>query len=77
MQTTQSPQDSRIRITATTAETAKRWSHDQVSEYIAAHDDDQLDGNDLEAAFLGVMGRKADDEDREAGLWSLICNEVA
>jgi hypothetical protein len=45
--------------------------------YIADHeDDDVMDDVDLEAVFLALHDRPADDHDRETGLWSLCCAAV-
>ena len=47
---------------------------DQARQYVHDHDDqDELDDDDIEAAFRAFYDRPADDEDRIVGLWSLIC----
>jgi hypothetical protein len=40
------------------------------------HDDDELDNDELEAAFRAIYGRAPDDQDREEGLWSHLCAAV-
>ncbi len=51
----------------------------QAAAFVIEHsDDDDLDPADIDAAFTTIFGRTPDDEDREAGLWSLLvaaCNE--
>lgn len=51
-----------------------RMTLEQAREYVAGHDDsDDLDDDDLENAFAAIHSRRADDDDRQAGLWSLLC----
>lgn len=47
----------------------------QATEWIYDQDDTSDDINEvqLEAAFVALYGRKPDDDDRQAGLWSLCC----
>ncbi len=46
-------------------------------EWVSEHgDDDKLDDAELEAAFNALYERAPDDDDREVGLWSLLCAEV-
>lgn len=48
-----------------------------VREFVASHsDEDEFDQAELEHIFRLAMDREPDDEDRELGLWSLICAEV-
>jgi hypothetical protein len=51
----------------------------QAAAFVAEHsDDDDLDPADIDAAFRTIFCRDPDDEDREAGLWSLLvaaCND--
>lgn len=43
-------------------------------EWVQAQDEnDRLDEDDLEAAFAAIYERLPDDQDREDGLWSLLC----
>lgn len=43
-------------------------------EWVREHDDsDEIDPLELEAAFLALYGRPADDTDRAQGLWSHCC----
>lgn len=43
----------------------------EANEWVKSHsDDDDLDEDELEAAFEAIFGRPADDEDRQIGLWS-------
>jgi hypothetical protein len=48
-------------------------------DFVQVHcDDDDLDPADIDAAFTAIFQRDPDDEDREAGLWSMMvvaCNE--
>lgn len=49
----------------------------QAEQWVRAHqDDDELDEDELEAAFAALYERPADDEDREQGLWSHCCAAV-
>lgn len=49
-----------------TAAQATEWVYDQ-------DEAGEVDQDALEAAFAALYGRPADDDDREAGLWSLCC----
>lgn len=40
-------------------------------------DDDDLDDDELRAAFLGIYAREPDEEDEALGLWSLVCAGAA
>jgi len=48
-------------------------------DYVKTHaDDDDLDPADINEAFRAIFYRDPDDDDREAGLWSLMveaCND--
>jgi len=45
-------------------------------EYVRSHDDhDNLDREDIEAAYTALYG-PPDDQDREEGLWSHCCAYV-
>lgn len=47
----------------------------QAIEWVYDQDETQeVDRDQLEAAFAALYGRPADDEDRQNGLWSLCCN---
>ncbi len=47
----------------------------QAIEWVYDQDEHgEVDQDQLEAAFLALYGRPADDEDRQNGLWSLCCN---
>ena len=47
-------------------------------EWVQSHaDDDELDDDDLEAAFVAIFGRKPDDDEYDQGLWSHICAAVS
>ncbi len=49
----------------------------KVAEYVSAHDDeDDHDADELERLFVLAYGRKPDDDDREHGLWSMLCAAV-
>ena len=49
----------------------------QAEQWVRDHSDsDDLSDDDLDAAFLAIFGRGADDEDREQGLWSHLCAAV-
>ena len=50
-----------------TAEQATEWVYDQ-------DEMQEVDHDELDAAFAALYGRLANDEDRQAGLWSLCCN---
>lgn len=45
---------------------AIEWVYDQ-------DESGEVNQDRLEAAFRGLAGRDADDDDRQAGLWSLCC----
>jgi hypothetical protein len=53
----------------------------QAAAFVAEHsDDDDLDQADIDAAFTAIFERDPDDDDREAGLWSMMvaaCDEDA
>jgi hypothetical protein len=50
----------------------------EVKDFVESYgDNDKIDEDDLERIFELAYGRKADDEDRELGLWSLICASKA
>jgi len=52
----------------------KQWAR----EYVESHTDgDSLDDDDLDRAFRGMYEREPNDEDRQVGLWSLLCAGVA
>lgn len=49
----------------------------EATEWVRSHsDDDQLEDDQLEAAFAAIFEREADDEDRAQGLWSHLCAAV-
>jgi hypothetical protein len=49
----------------------------QAEQWVRAHNDnDDLDADELEAAFAAIFERSADDDDREQGLWSHVCAVV-
>lgn len=49
-----------------------RYTPETAREWVAEHqDDDDLDDDDLGHVFAALHGRRADDRDREEGLWSL------
>lgn len=49
----------------------------EVRDFVAAYDDDDdIPADELERVFALAYGRAADDEDRETGMWSLICASV-
>lgn len=55
------------------AEQRGEWTEARAKAWVAAHDDsDELDDDELEAAFRAIFDRDPDDEDREQGLWSLL-----
>jgi hypothetical protein len=54
------------RLDGMTRSQAVEWVYDQDEE-------DDLDGDQLEAAFGALHGRPATDKDWEDGLWSLCC----
>jgi len=46
----------------------------EAMRWIAEHgDDDNLEEEELEAAIRAIYGRQPDAEDREKGLWSVLC----
>jgi len=48
-------------------------TYDKAREFIHTHaDQDDLDQSDIDAAFTAIFERDPDDDDREAGLWSLM-----
>jgi hypothetical protein len=50
----------------------------EATAWVLSHsDDDNLDEQQLEAAFAAIFERPATDEDREQGLWSHLCAAVA
>lgn len=52
-------------------------SKQQAIEWVKNHsDDDTLNDDELEAAFLAIFERAADDDDREQGLWSHLCASI-
>jgi hypothetical protein len=52
-------------------------TREQAEKWVREHNDgDDLDEDDLEAAFAAIFERAADDEDREQGLWSHLCAAV-
>jgi hypothetical protein len=45
----------------------------QAIDFVAQHsEDDEIDKDDMVAAFIAVFDRDPDDEDRENGLWSML-----
>jgi hypothetical protein len=49
----------------------------EVREFIDTYeDDDEIPAEELERVFRLAYGREATDEDRENGLWSLICAAI-
>jgi len=54
-------------------------NHKNAVEFVMQHaDDDDIDQSDIDAAFSAIFERDPDDEDREAGLWSMMvaaCND--
>jgi hypothetical protein len=43
-------------------------------EFVRSHsDDEQLDIDDVESAFVALFDREPDDQDRNEGLWSHCC----
>ena len=61
-------------------ESSEAWlsrRFESAEEYVHEHvDDDDLDSDDLEKHFANYFRRPADDDDRKAGLWSLLCQAV-
>lgn len=48
-----------------------RMTEEEAKEWVEEHtDEDELDAEDLEHAFAAIFGRRADDQDRQEGLWS-------
>lgn len=46
----------------------------RATAFVAAHsDDDEIDAEELRQAFLDMYGRDPDQDDYDAGLWSLLC----
>lgn len=49
----------------------------EAREYVENHrDDDNLDREEVEAAFSALYGRRPDIQDRRDGVWSLCCAAV-
>jgi hypothetical protein len=49
----------------------------QATQWVRGHDDgDDLDEEELESAWLAIMGRPADGQDRAEGLWSHLCAAI-
>ena len=49
----------------------------EAKQWVREHDDqDQLDDDELEAAFAALYGCPSDETDREEGLWSHCCAAV-
>ena len=45
----------------------------QALSFVREHsDDDEIDKDDMVAAFNAIFDRAPDDEDRENGLWSML-----
>ena len=60
--------------TELTAESTHDSLRAQAQEWVFAQDETgEIDSDQLEQAFAALYGRPADDEDRQAGLWSLCC----
>ena len=52
----------------------KSMTEQQAIEWVYNQDESgEIDSAQLEQAFAALYGRPADDEDRQAGLWSLCC----
>jgi hypothetical protein len=50
-----------------------RMSKEEALAWVAEHDDDDdLDEEDLEHVFAAITGRRANDKDRQEGLWSHV-----
>ena len=48
-----------------------RMTEEEAREWVEDHrDEDELDSDELEHAFAAIFGRRADDHDRQEGLWS-------
>jgi hypothetical protein len=46
----------------------------QATEWVASHgDSDELDADELRAAFTAIYEREPDADDEHVGLWSLCC----
>jgi hypothetical protein len=45
----------------------------EAARWVAESSGTDLDDGDLAAAFAALYGREPDREDREVGLWSLLC----
>lgn len=59
------------------AEDIQRMKAEEVQEFVDSHDDDDdIDDAELERMFRLAYDREPDEDDREAGLWSLICAAV-
>lgn len=55
----------------------KTMTEAEAIEWVYSQDESQeVDQDQLEAAFAALHGRPADDEDRQNGLWSLCCNRT-
>jgi hypothetical protein len=49
----------------------------QAEEWMRAVDEDNIDDDDLEAAWLAIFKRAPDAQDRREGLWSHLCAAVS
>ena len=46
----------------------------EATEFVRAHSDqDAIDDDDCEAAYIALYGRKPDAQDRAEGIWSHCC----
>lgn len=48
----------------------------QAEQWVRNTSDEDADETTIEQAWLAIMGREPDDEDREQGLWSHLCQVV-
>ena len=59
-------------------EDCRKMTREEAIEWVREHDDqDELDNDELDAAFTAIYGRAPDDQDREEGLWSHCCVVLA
>ena len=56
-----------MKLNKMTAWQAQEWVYEQ-------DESEELDSTMLERVFAALYGRPADDNDRQAGLWSLCCS---
>lgn len=49
----------------------------EAEKWVRTVDEDSINDDDLEAAWLAIFGRKPDSQERREGIWSHLCAAIS